>query len=61
VVNGQSFSNTNVATIRQLQRALRSQPIRQVTLLRDVKAAAIYGDRGVSGVVVLSSTKKKRH
>jgi TonB-dependent SusC/RagA subfamily outer membrane receptor len=59
VVNGQAFYNNDAATIRQLQQALRSQPIRQVTLLRDVKAAAIYGSRGANGVVVLASAKAK--
>jgi TonB-dependent SusC/RagA subfamily outer membrane receptor len=59
VVNGQTFYNHDAATISQLQQLLRSQPIRQVTLLRDGAAAAIYGTRGANGVVVLSSTKTK--
>jgi TonB-dependent SusC/RagA subfamily outer membrane receptor len=61
VVDGHAFYNNDAATIRQLQYAVRRQPIRQVTLLRDVEAAAIYGSRGADGVVVLSSTKAKHH
>ncbi|QKG59217.1 hypothetical protein GKZ68_21305 (plasmid) [Hymenobacter sp. BRD128] len=59
VVNGQAFDNHDAVTISRLQQLLRSQPIRQVTLLRNVAAAAIYGMRGDNGVVVLSSTKTK--
>jgi TonB-dependent SusC/RagA subfamily outer membrane receptor len=59
VVNGQPFYNHDAATISQLQQLLRRQPIRQVTLLRDGTAAAIYGTRGANGVVVVSSTKTK--
>jgi TonB-dependent SusC/RagA subfamily outer membrane receptor len=59
VVNGQAFDNRDSATISQLQQRLRTQPIRQVTRLRDGAAAAIYGTRGANGVVVLSSTKTK--
>jgi TonB-dependent SusC/RagA subfamily outer membrane receptor len=59
VVNGQPFDNHDSATISQLQQRLRTQPIRQVTLLRDGAAAAIYGARGANGVVMLSSKKTK--
>jgi TonB-dependent SusC/RagA subfamily outer membrane receptor len=43
-----------------LQQALRSNPIRQVTILREATAAALYGGRAANGVVVLSSTKAKK-
>lgn len=59
VVNGQAFYNNDAASINQLQHALRSQPIRQATFLRDVKAAAIYGSRAANGIVILSSAKAK--
>jgi TonB-dependent SusC/RagA subfamily outer membrane receptor len=57
VVNGQPFYNNDVATITRLQQALRSHPIKQVMILRDATACAIYGSRAANGVVVLSSTK----
>jgi hypothetical protein len=60
VVNGQTFYNHEVATITRLQQALRSHPIKQVTLLREVTAGAPYGSRAVNGVMVLSSTKAKK-
>lgn len=59
VVNGQAFYKNDAATIGELQRVLTSRPIRQLTLLHDAAAAAIYGSRGANGVVVLSSTKAK--
>jgi len=59
VVNGYAFYNNDALTIRQLQRTIRSRPIRQVTILHDA-AGAMYGTRGANGVVVLSSTKAKR-
>jgi TonB-dependent SusC/RagA subfamily outer membrane receptor len=61
VVNGQAFYNHDVATITRLQQALRSHPIKQVTILRDGTACALYGTRAANGVVVLSSTKAKKH
>ncbi|RPD43773.1 hypothetical protein DNI29_23220 [Hymenobacter sediminis] len=60
VVNGQAFYHNDAATVRQWQCLLRHQPIRQVTLLRDETAMALYGSRAAYGVVVLSSTKVKR-
>lgn len=60
VVNGQSFYNNDVATITRLQQALRSHPIKQVLILRDATACAIYGARAADGVVVLSSMKAKK-
>jgi hypothetical protein len=59
VVNRQVFYNNDAATMNQLQHALRSQPIKQATFLRDEKAAAIYGSRAVNGIVILSSAKVK--
>ena len=59
VVDGQAFYNNDAATITQLQHALRSQPIKQATFLREGKAAAIYGSRAANGVVILSSAKAK--
>jgi TonB-dependent SusC/RagA subfamily outer membrane receptor len=61
VVDGQPFYNNDVVTITRLQQALRSHPIKQVTILRDMTAAALYGGRAANGVVVLSSTKAKKH
>jgi hypothetical protein len=61
VVNGQPFYNNDVATIKRLQQALRSHPIKQVTFLRDVTACAMHGSRAANGVVVLSSTKAKKY
>jgi TonB-dependent SusC/RagA subfamily outer membrane receptor len=61
VVNGQPFYRNDAATISQLQRALQSQHIQQVTFLRDVAAAAIHGARGANGVIVLASAKAKHH
>jgi TonB-dependent SusC/RagA subfamily outer membrane receptor len=57
VVNGQAFYQNDAATITQLQHALRSQPIKQATFLRDGNATAIYGSRAVNGVVILLSAK----
>lgn len=60
VVDGQAFCNTDVATITRLQQALRSHPIKQVTILRDATAAALYSGRAANGVVVLSSARNKK-
>jgi TonB-dependent SusC/RagA subfamily outer membrane receptor len=59
VVDGQTFYNHDVATIRQFQYLVRRRSIQQVTVLREASAAAIYGSRAANGVVVLSSTKRK--
>ncbi|PJJ60401.1 hypothetical protein [Hymenobacter chitinivorans] len=61
VVNGKPFVNNDPATMGELQRVLGSRPIRQVAFLHDAAATAIYGTRGATGVVVLSSEKPKRH
>lgn len=61
VVDGQTFYNHDVATIRQFQHLVRRRPIQQVTVLQQVSAAAIYGSRAANGVVVLASTKRKQH
>ena len=62
VIDGQTFYNHDVATIRQFQHLVRRRPIQQVTVLQEASAAAIYGSRAANGVVVLSSTKPKhRH
>jgi TonB-dependent SusC/RagA subfamily outer membrane receptor len=60
VVDGQTFYNHDVATIRQFQHVVRRRPIQQVTVLQEASAAAIYGSRAANGVVVLSSTKRKQ-
>ncbi|MDJ0368026.1 hypothetical protein QMK33_23025 [Hymenobacter sp. H14-R3] len=61
VVDGQTFYNHDAPTIRQFQHVVRRRPIQQVTVLRQASAAAIYGSRAASGVIVLSSTKRKQH
>ncbi|NVO32346.1 hypothetical protein [Hymenobacter lapidiphilus] len=60
VVNGQPFHHNDPATTAALQRALTRGPIRQVTLLYGTAAAALYGSRGATGVVVLSDRKAKQ-
>lgn len=60
VVDEQIFFHNDPATIRALQRVLTTRPIRQVTLLHAEAATALYGSRGVHGVVWLSNTKAKR-
>ena len=57
VVNRQPFYHNDPATVGSLQRALTRGPIRQVTLLHGPAAAALYGTRGATGVVVLSDRK----
>ena len=60
VVDKQIFFHNDPATIRALQRALTTRPIRQVTLLHAEAATALYGSRGAHGMVLLSNTRARR-
>lgn len=60
VVDGQTFYNHDAATISQLQYLVRTLPIKQVTVLRETSATAIYGTRAANGVVLLTSAKAKK-
>jgi TonB-dependent SusC/RagA subfamily outer membrane receptor len=61
VVNQEPFYRNDPASTCALQRAIAARPIRQVTVLHDAAAAAIYGALAVNGAVVLSSAKPKKH
>lgn len=49
----------NVATNSVVFRALNAEDIESITVLKDASATAIYGNRGASGVVVITTKKGK--